>query len=322
MTLILKTTEWKSCCVQRSPARSLVRSDAAEQTRNHGAQQDPLERLTERTGTVPVSDHFVSHFQRQRADLSSPAGGHRVAVSVRNLTGEVEERGESWSEPQLPKNARRGGVKSARRRDESTLDGHDLNDFVLARLNISRRGIFWRGKCRWRALRKETNKHTDCLHVSCRYFTSRGLLAELRYSKEGGTGPNWEPVTEQLRTMVKFHNSDLWIAWMVIFCMEGKLCETLETCAPVLQLRAELTLRTDSPMIIILTIIMMITFTGWREHISKGLQPYHHVREYNAPALQKTDVSGIKLCHGLNLSSPRARATAIWSPPHPLRSPP
>lgn len=163
MTLILKTTEWKSCCVQRSPARSLVRSDAAEQTRNHGAQQDPLERLTERTGTVPVSDHFVSHFQRQWADLSSPAGGHRVAVSVRNLTGEVEERGESWSEPQLPKNARRGGVKSARRRDESTLDGHYLNDFVFARLNICC-GIFGGGNVAGaRCVKKQTNTRTACM---------------------------------------------------------------------------------------------------------------------------------------------------------------
>lgn len=27
---------------------------------------------------------------------------------------------------------------------------------------------------------------------------------------------------EQLRTMVKFHNSDLWIAWVVLIFMEGK----------------------------------------------------------------------------------------------------
>lgn len=192
-----------------------------------------------------------------------------ACVNWREKSRREESLGVSRS---FQRNGRRGGVRSARRRDESTLDGHDLNDFVSARLNISRCVyFFWRWwKCRWCALRKKS-KHPDCLHVSCRYFSPRGLLAELRISKEGASGPKWEPVTEQLRTMVKFHNSDLWIAWMVIFCMEGKLCGTLETCAPVLHLRADLTLRTDSPVIIMIKIILMIKFTGCGEHISKRL---------------------------------------------------
>ena len=28
--------------------------------------------------------------------------------------------------------------------------------------------------------------------------------------------------------MLKFHNSDLWIAWIVIFCMEGKFSVSLQ----------------------------------------------------------------------------------------------
>ncbi|TNN41410.1 hypothetical protein EYF80_048437 [Liparis tanakae] len=33
--------------------------------------------------------------------------------------------------------------------------------------------------------------------------------------------------------MAKFHNSDLWIAWMVIFCMEGEFRERKEAVKSV-----------------------------------------------------------------------------------------
>lgn len=29
--------------------------------------------------------------------------------------------------------------------------------------------------------------------------------------------------------MVKFHNSELWIAWMLFFCMDGKLCKSVSS---------------------------------------------------------------------------------------------
>lgn len=67
--LLWKTATGSGTFPPHFPTYARVCSAAAEQTKNHGAQQDALERITERARKVSVSVVFVSYFQREWTDF-------------------------------------------------------------------------------------------------------------------------------------------------------------------------------------------------------------------------------------------------------------
>ncbi|RVE64349.1 hypothetical protein OJAV_G00125020 [Oryzias javanicus] len=75
-------------------------SAAAEQTRNHGAQQDALERVDPRTGGAPSPDLFLSLFRDSGQIRDSQQVDTEFSPSVRKLTGGSragEPKKQSWS---------------------------------------------------------------------------------------------------------------------------------------------------------------------------------------------------------------------------------
>lgn len=97
--LLWKTATGSGTFPPHFPTYARVCSVAAEQTKNHGAQQDALERITERARKVSVSVVFVSYFQREWTDFWN-ISRWRVILrflfffppSVRKLIGVVGER--------------------------------------------------------------------------------------------------------------------------------------------------------------------------------------------------------------------------------------
>lgn len=65
---VLKTSTGNETVFSTDHFNVGLRSAGAEQTRDHGAQQDALEGLAKRTGEVPVSHQFLSHFFATLAD--------------------------------------------------------------------------------------------------------------------------------------------------------------------------------------------------------------------------------------------------------------
>lgn len=69
---VLKTPNGSETAFSTAHFNAGLRSAGAEQTRDHGAQQDALEGLAMRTGEVPVSHQFLSHFFRDTGRSSAP----------------------------------------------------------------------------------------------------------------------------------------------------------------------------------------------------------------------------------------------------------
>lgn len=65
---VLKTPTGSETVFSIARFNAGLRSAGAEQTRDHGAQQDALDVLAMRTGEVPVSHQFLSHFFATLAD--------------------------------------------------------------------------------------------------------------------------------------------------------------------------------------------------------------------------------------------------------------
>lgn len=99
--------------------------------------------------------------------------------------------------------------------------------------------------------------------------------------------------------MVKFHNSDLWIAWMVIFCMEGKLYDTWKRslCA---NYKLKAPGRLMIPLLLLLLILILLIIMWLFCNLDKSPWPYMSITGI------KTDLEplepGIELSLGLCLS--------------------